>query len=449
VSERTVMGWQPWLPWPLSAWRWWTEPVRAEHLAVLRIGLAAVLLCDIFLTYLPRVDAFFGPNSLGSPELFEYMHRAGRWNWSLWHGLGNPLLSCLALLIWIASTVILILGFLARRASSKESHTRPLPRTPLVWLGATIVVVLGQWSRMTADPGPGAHLSWIAPLTAWGLVNLFLLAELVRWRNRSAPDWSLRRTLFIAWGVAALQVLLGIWRCFVDPEGLEVMRAPLMQWETNPQFLRWAMVFWVGATACLLLGLATRWAAVLVWISSLSFAHLNSYIDNAGDTVRGIILFYLMLCPCGAAWSLDRLWSCWRGRDRGIVYVHPWPLRLLFVQMVLIYWMNGLYKILASDWVAGESLYYVMCDLALTRFSYAQFPVPLLLTRVLTLVILIWELTFPVWMFLRRTRVVALWMGALFHLGIFVTMELGGFAPYMLCLYLPLLPWDRWLRSPK
>jgi hypothetical protein len=33
--------------------------------------------------------------------------------------------------------------------------------------------------------------------------------------------------------------------------------------------------------------------------------------------------------------------------------------------------------------------------------------------------------------------------GALFHIGIWLTMELGFFGPYMLCLYLPLLPWEK------
>ncbi len=55
-----VVGVVPWLPWPLSAWRWWTEPVRAERLAALRIGLALCLLLDIVLTYLPGVGTFFG-----------------------------------------------------------------------------------------------------------------------------------------------------------------------------------------------------------------------------------------------------------------------------------------------------------------------------------------------------------------------------------------------------
>ena len=41
VEPVRFVGVDPWLPWPLSAWRWWTEPVAAERLAALRIGLAS------------------------------------------------------------------------------------------------------------------------------------------------------------------------------------------------------------------------------------------------------------------------------------------------------------------------------------------------------------------------------------------------------------------------
>jgi hypothetical protein len=68
----TVVGIRPWLPWPLRRWRWWTDPVPAERLAALRIGLALVLLFDIGFTYLPRHRDFFGRDSMGSPELFRY-----------------------------------------------------------------------------------------------------------------------------------------------------------------------------------------------------------------------------------------------------------------------------------------------------------------------------------------------------------------------------------------
>ena len=36
-------------------------------------------------------------------------------------------------------------------------------------------------------------------------------------------------------------------------------------------------------------------------------------------------------------------------------------------------------------------------------------------------------------------------------LGILASLELGSFGPYMICLYLPLVPWERWAgrRPPR
>jgi uncharacterized membrane protein YphA (DoxX/SURF4 family) len=221
-------------------------------------------------------------------------------------------------------------------------------------------------------------------------------------------------------------------------------RAPRWYWSLlygveSPWLLRAACVAWALATVGLLLGYRTRTCAVITWLLSTSFATLNPHIDNAGDSVRGIILFYLMLCPCGAAWSIDAR----RRAASGPAYVHPWPLRLLFMQMCLIYFMNGVYKLLGTSWPRGDSLYYVLGDLTLARWSYAEFPVPYLLTRLLTWLVLAWEAGFPLWVALPWTRTAALLLGVAFHLGIGLSMELGGFAFYMLCLYLPLLSWER------
>ena len=71
--------------------------------------------------------------------------------------------------------------------------------------------------------------------------------------------------------------------------------------------------------------------------------------------------------------------------------------------------------------------------------SYVQFPVPLWALRATTWLVLIWEVGFPLWMALPWTRKPALWIGVLFHVGIWLSIELGGFAPYMLTMYLPLL----------
>src|SRR5262249_17069427 len=244
MSECTVVGLQPWLPAPLSRWAWWTEPIRAERLAALRIGVAAALLVDVLSLYLPRSTDFFGPDSLGGREVFG-------------HGRSRLLLS-----------------------------------------------TLGR----------------------------------------------------------------------ID----------------DPHVLYGAGVVWAVAAGLLLVGWRSRWSAATAWSMAQLFFAQNPLVHNAGDTVRTIILFYLMLSPCGATWSLDH----WRQRKRDMrsaltlfereadicrspgVYVHPWPLCLLFVQMTVIYFSNGVHKLLGPQWRAGHSLHYVLGDLTLTRWSYAQLPMP-------------------------------------------------------------------------
>jgi len=147
-------------------------------------------------------------------------------------------------------------------------------------------------------------------------------------------------------------------------------------------------------------------------------------------------------------------------------FVQPWALRLLFVQMMVIYLCNGIAKSSGDTWHEGRSLHDVLGDLTLARWSYYMFPLPFWMTSTLTRLVLWWELLFaPImlvpWRSLadwwrerlpavdlvqysfRWTREIFLGFGASFHLGILISMELGGFAPYMLCLYLPLLPWER------
>jgi uncharacterized membrane protein YphA (DoxX/SURF4 family) len=235
----------------------------------------------------------------------------------------------------------------------------------------------------------------------------------------------------------------------------------------DPGVIRVAMIAWLVATVFLLLGLGTRLAAIVVWLLSTSFANVNTYVDNGGDQIRYIVTLYLLLTPCGAVWSLDSWLRRRRGRLHGRVFVYPWALRLLFVQMVLMYWCNGLYKLTGADWTNGDSLYFVLGDLTLTRWSYAQFPIPYPITRISSWMVLAWELTFPLWVCLpwrwlggrlercfkgrlrwltgtiRSVPVIALSFGVAFHLGIGASMELGFFVPYALCLYLPLLPLER------
>jgi hypothetical protein len=254
----------------------------------------------------------------------------------------------------------------------------------------------------------------------------------------------------------------------------------------DPGDMRLLMIVWVASSFLLLIGLFSRTSALTAWAISGSVALFNSSVDNAGDTIRTLALFYLMISPCGGAWAVDAWirgryrWSFGdAGREtvglhrrdvplRGPFYVYPWPLCLLFVQMMLIYACNGLYKAGGETWHDGTSLHYVLGDLTLARFSYAMVPLPYPLTQWMTWSVLWWEILFaPMmlvpwqtladlvqcvrWGGLRHLHVLLRWnrgifliFGVLFHVGILLGMEIGGFGPYMLCLYLPLIPWERW-----
>src|SRR5438477_340566 len=108
MEKQRIAGLRPWLPWPLSRSRWWTEPVRAERLAALRIGLAAALLIDILTTYLPGIHDFFGPHSLGGSYVFADWAALPHWRWSLLEDVTDPRLLAGAAAAWALATLFLL-----------------------------------------------------------------------------------------------------------------------------------------------------------------------------------------------------------------------------------------------------------------------------------------------------------------------------------------------------
>ncbi len=435
-QQKKVVGVQPWLPWPLSASLWWTKPVRAEYLAIVRIGLGIVLLLDLLFLYWPCFSDLYGAGSLGSPEMFRDNTSSPRWFWSLFRGLDHTLISTAALLVWLAATLYLIAGlFHQRRRETTESRNhRPL----LIWVVSGIVYIGGVWTRELQQTQPSL-LTWAVPLV------FFLAAGFFVQIPRKQSGW-----LLFAWGTGLGLLILGmvLWfpRFGFVRNGA---RDLLLGWDGNINLLYLAFLVWGLFTLFLTIGFNTRVSTIIVWLLSISFYHLNPLINSGGDLVKNIILFYLMLSPCGAAWSVDQCFRRFSFGEKGPFYISPWPLRLMFLQLVCIYFFTGLHKITGETWLYGESLYYVLADLALTRLSYDQLAIPPLALQILTWVILGWQLSFPILVSIPYVRPIALSFGVLFHLGTLTLLELGGFEGYMLVLYLPLLPWSRWLGEKK
>jgi len=212
-------------------------------------------------------------------------------------------------------------------------------------------------------------------------------------------------------------------------------RWSLLSGIADGEWMQGVFVLWAVAACGLMIGFLPRLSAVVAWAIAMSVHNQNFYIHNSGDNVKLIALFYLMLCPSGAAWSVGR-------KSASPAYVHPWPLRLLMVQLTAIYFVNGVYKLCGGDWRSGEVMHAVLNNVAWTRFAYADLPMPWFAPALMTYTTLVWELGFPLLILIPRLRTPTLILGVLFHLGTAGLLQLGMFPFYMLCLYAPLVPWE-------
>jgi Vitamin K-dependent gamma-carboxylase len=267
------------------------------------------------------------------------------------------------------------------------------------------------------------------------------------------------------------------------------------EWCEDPQHVYLMFWVWVASLALVVVGLATRLAVIVAWALSISFLNRVLWLTNGGDALFGTGMFYLLFCRSGAAFSLDNLlWRRFRRKRllrSGMApaeadalldaprYIPAWPVRLMQIQLVLVYFCTGLSKVgehvfrglfsLCNEWSAGrygngfsvfwrdlthedshwlngEAVFWVLNDVSLTRWAYCTFPMPLFVCRLLSWATLLFELGFPVFVVIRPLRPWLLLGGVVFHLGILIHTEVGYFSPMTLAWYPLFLQGDTVLR---
>ena len=174
---------------------------------------------------------------------------------------------------------------------------------------------------------------------------------------------------------------------------------------------------------CVLIGWRTRLNCICLFIWLVSFQHRNLIILDGEDTVFRLIAFLLIFMPAGAKHSVDSRRASAAGRPS---IQTAWALRLLQLQMSLIYLSTAILKFGGSDWRDGTALYYVirLDDL------FGRFPIPLSLfeslaaIKVMTWTVLVVELALPVLLWIPRTKLYAVATALLLHLLLDYSMNL-------------------------
>lgn len=213
------------------------------------------------------------------------------------------------------------------------------------------------------------------------------------------------------------------------------LRPSPLQWVQDPVSVRVFLVA-VGAVAVpFLLGWRTRVFAVLLYLGTLSIHNRNLMATGGMDVLLVLLLFYAVLSPCGAAYSLDARRAARRRIGPAEPLISPWAQRLVQLQICLIYFCTATLKLSGPCWIDGSALHYILHNEEVRRFTFGIEDYPLL-TSVMTYTALGIELALPFLLWFRSSRPYILACGVLLHLGISVTINAPLFAELMFAGYL-------------
>ena len=194
-----------------------------------------------------------------------------------------------------------------------------------------------------------------------------------------------------------------------------------------------SIVWWVllFAGCCLLIGFLSRASAILAWFVHLCAAESGGFVSYGVDNFMTIGLFYLMLSPLPDRYSLDQRWRKLPPKNPHLLGFFR---RVLQVHLCLIYFFGGLAKCLGSGWWDGSNLwralirppFNLIAPEMLIRLKY--------LFSVAGIVISLLEISYPVFIWNRKTR--GIWLVAIcaMHVGIGLTMGMDLFAFIMVVL---------------
>jgi len=245
----------------------------------------------------------------------------------------------------------------------------------LVLLITFFVVRPRLWRRLffqRVDPRPAALMRIF-----FGVVVLWTFLDLLK--PHGPLDDSVARFLFTDEGLwlndMARNNYGGQLKTVWDPEhGFEHWyqlfdamwgKFSILHFRSDPPFVFGVYTAMIVSLVLMILGVWTRWTTIVSWFLVESVYRYSPVYYTGGDTVVRVFMFMGMFTAWGQAYSIDS----WRRRRKAILRgatelpplpgIAAWPLRLMMVQLAIIYCATGLLKT-GNTWANGTALYYAL-----------------------------------------------------------------------------------------
>jgi hypothetical protein len=232
-------------------------------------------------------------------------------------------------------------------------------------------------------------------------------------------------------------------RGFVSPAALSAMPPhttwgmwSYFDWIHSPAALWTAHIAALIVFLLLTLGLFSRAAAILGFLATVSYANRVMPFALFGlDDINALLALYLAIGPCGAAYSLDRLWARWRAGQK--LPIEPRidanvAIRLVQVHMCIVYAFSALGKLMGGSWWAGTAIWLSVANREYQSLDLTWLAAWPVLVNLLTHVTVLWELSYCVLVWPRLTRPLVIAMAVPIHLGIALALGMSTFGLVML-----------------
>lgn len=210
--------------------------------------------------------------------------------------------------------------------------------------------------------------------------------------------------------------------------------------ESFPMKYRWSFLIWFPGKAALwtctgllllslltmTLGVFPRASALVAFFLHVSFMHRNMAIVYGLDMIAVFFLFYLIFAKTDSRPKSPDSWAA---------LLTSSALRMVQIQVCVIYAYSGWEKIKGPAWWKGEAIWTVFANSQIVRWQLdwvANFP---LLVSFLTYMTLAWEIYFPALIWLKKWRPWILVGGVFLHIGIGAVVFIPFFAALMIVSY--------------
>jgi uncharacterized membrane protein YphA (DoxX/SURF4 family) len=194
------------------------------------------------------------------------------------------------------------------------------------------------------------------------------------------------------------------------------------------------LVIWahIVASFALALGIYSRLSAAIAFVTLVSVHHRNPSVFHSGDSVMRLLTLLLVFSHAGDAYSLD----CTFQKQYAAPVSSPWCLRLMQLQVCIVYLRAVWWKLQGRRWIDGTAAYY---PTQLDIFRRARLP-RILAQRgfimVATYTVLVTEVALGTVIWIAECLYVVLTCGVILHVvcEIFLNVQLFGWV--MLASYL-------------